>query len=438
MAITQSNPIDHDRALRRLVLYGASIVVLFCSVVGGWAARVPIAGAVVAPGQLVVNQNIRKVQHPTGGIVGEIRVNEGKFVSAGEVVLRLDETVMRASLQAVQKKIDELEVRQARLETERSGKRSLDFPSHLTRRTSEPQIAEMLSTEHALFAARRASHELRKSRLEMRIQQLREEHASSMADLKAKQQLAKITSKELTELRSLDARKLVTTNRLNSVERDAVGLDGQQAQLAAALRQIEGKVLETEMQSAGIDDELRAETTKELREVQAELAQQQEKRVAAVDALQRIDVRAPVSGQVHQLAVHTVGGVISAAEPIMLIVPSEEQLELEVRILPHDVDQLVLGQPATVRLNAFNQRTTPELRGEVVRISGDVVKDQATGMQFYSSRVALDPKSVAELGALKLQAGMQATALITTSDRTAWEYMSKPIVDQMRRAFRER
>jgi HlyD family secretion protein len=387
---------------------------------------------------LVVNQHVRKVQHPTGGVVGELRVREGSFVKAGDIVLRLDETVIRAGLQGVLKKIDELDARQARLDAERSGKPTLVFPERLASRTGEREVAEMLSTEQALFSARRTSHELRSSRLASRVQQLKEELNGNRAELAAKQKLAGITSRELTELRSLDARRLITTQRLNTVERDAVSLDAQQAQLSAQIAQVQGRIVETEMQAAGLDDELRAETTKELREVQAELAQLQEKRVAALDALQRIDLRAPVSGQVHQLAAHTVGGVVSPAEPVMLIVPTEEQLEAEVRVQPHDVDQLTIGQPAFVRLSAFNQRTTPELRGSVARISGDVVKDAATGQLFYAARVSLDPEAVRALGALKLQSGMQATAFITTSERTALAYLLRPILDQMSRAFRER
>lgn len=429
---------DFDRALRRLTYKGAAILMLFAGLAGLWAAHLMISGAVVANGQLVVTQNLRKVQHPTGGVVGELLARDGDFVQAGQIVVRLDETIIRATLHGITKKIDELQARGARLNAERSGYAPLEFPKVLTDRKSEPDVAEILTTETALYEARKTSHALRKQRLGERVQQLGKEIESLSADLAAKRQLAEITNKELAGLRTLDSQRLVTTQRLHNLERDAVNLAGQQGQLTAGIAQAEGKIVETQMQLASLEDELRAETTKELREVQAELAQQQEKRLAASDQLQRIDIRAPVAGQVHQSAVHTVGGVITAAEPIMLIVPTEELLELEVRIQPQDVDQLYVGQTAILRLNAFNRRTNPDIDATVSRVSADVSKDQQTGVLYYSARLTLDQASVAKLGGLKLQAGMQAEALIKTSDRTVLDYLTKPLFDQMRRAMRER
>jgi HlyD family secretion protein len=436
--MTTSTIIDFDRALRDLTIKGMIIIALFAALVGLWAARLPIAGAVVATGQLVVTQNLRKVQHPTGGVVGELLARDGDHVQAGQVVVRLDETVIRSTLHGITKKIDELQARAARLNAERVGYASLVFPKALLDRQTEPEISEILTTEGALYEARKTSHMLRKQRLEERVLQLRKEMESLVIDLRAKQQLAEIAHKELAGLKSLDSQRLVTTQRLNALEREAVNLTGQQGQLAASIAQAEGKIVETQMQVAGLDDELRAETTKELREVQAELAQQQEKRAAAVDQLQRIDIRAPVSGQVHQSTVHTVGGVITAAEPIMMIVPTEEVLELDIRIQPHDIDLLYVGQSAVIRINAFNRRTTPDIAAVVTRVSADVSKDQQTGALFYTARLSLDQDSVASLDGLKLQAGMQAETLIKTNERTVLEYLSKPLVDQMRRALRER
>ena len=430
--------IDFDRALRDLTYKGAGIFAAFVILAGIWATQLPISGAVVSTGQLVVTQNLRKVQHPTGGVVGEIHARDGDFVKAGDVVVRLDETVILANLHGITKKIDELQGRGARLNAERSGYAPLLFPKSLTERARDPVVAEIISTETALYEARKTSHVLRKQRLGERILQLKKEMESLSFDLDAKRKLAEITDKELAGLRKLDESRLVTTSRLSAMEREAVNLTGQQGQIQASIAQTEGRIVETEMQLASLDDELRAETTRELREVQGELAQQQEKKAAATDMLQRIDIRAPVSGQVHQSTAHTVGGVITAAEPIMLIVPTEEVLELEVRINPHDIDLVYVGQSSEIRLNAFNRRTTPHIDASVTRVSPDVTKDQQTGALYYSARLTLDPKSVAALGDLKLQAGMQAEALIKTSERTALEYLMKPLSDQMRRAMRER
>lgn len=429
---------SHKDSLRKLALQGFTVLGVFAASVGVWAARVPLDGAVVTTGQLVVNSSVRKIQHPTGGVVGELLVREGDQVRAGDVLIRLDETVIRATLTAIEKKIDELQARAARLEAERLGYGALKFPKVLRDRISDPDVAEILSTEQSLYEARKLSHVSKKQRLGERVGQLTNELRSLQTDLETKRRLADITEKELANLRALDARQLVQTQRLNAVERDAVAVAGQQAQLQSAMAQAEGKITETEMQLAAVDDELRAEVTKELRETQADLAQQHEKRVAALDQLHRVEIRAPIAGQVHQLAAHTIGGVVQAAEPIMLIVPSDEALELEVRIQPHDIDQLHVAQEASIRIQAFNRRTTPEIEGEVTRISADVTKDQQTGAFYYTARVALKPEGMAKLAGLKLQAGMQAEAYIKTAERTAFEYLTKPISDQMRRALRER
>lgn len=443
MAPTQQSQyperLDNSAALRRLTWRGAIIVGTFGISFGVWAARVPIDGAVVASGQFVVDSSVRKVQHPTGGVVGELNVAEGSLVQKGDVVLRLDQTVLRAGLEGIQKKIDELESKIARLEAERLGYDTPPaFPADLQKRISDERVAKILATEIALYEARKSSHLLRKKRLGERVQQLQAESDSIKSDLIAKKKLADITTEELVSLRSLKERNLVSLQRINSIERDAVNVEGQKAQLEASVAQVDGKILETELQSLSLDDELRAETTKELREAQAALAQESEKLVAAMDQLARVEVRAPITGVVHQLSVHTVGGVVRAADPMMLIVPRDEALELEVKVKPQDIDQLQMGQAASIRIHAFNQRTTPVIQGKVSRISADVTADERTSETYYTARVAIGPSEHDKLNGLTLQAGMQAEALIRTSERTMFEYLTKPLVEQMRRSMRER
>lgn len=431
-------PIDHTQILRKLTREGLAIVLIFGVGTAVWATQTQISGAVVAPGQLVLHNNDRKVQHPTGGVVGELNVRDGDIVKAGQILIKLDETIIRATLQGITKKIDELEARAARLNAERNGYSVLAFPERLELRKSETDVAEIVETERSLYEARKAAHILRKQRLAERVQQLEQEAESLRADLDSKIKLASITDFEIKGLRTLDRQKLVTTQRMNNIERDAVNLTGQQSQLLASIAQTKGKIVETQMQSSSLDDELRADTTKELREAQAELAQQQEKKSAALDQLQRVDIRAPISGRVNELRVHAVGAVVTTAEPIMQIVPSEEQLELEVHVQPHDIDLLHVGQVASVRLNAFNRRTTPQIDAEVTRIAANVMKDEQTGALYYLARLTLGDHSLAEIKDLKLQAGMQAEALIKTVDRTPLEYLIKPLHDQMSRAMRER
>ncbi|HEV7336274.1 MAG TPA: HlyD family type I secretion periplasmic adaptor subunit [Bosea sp. (in: a-proteobacteria)] len=222
------------------------------------------------------------------------------------------------------------------------------------------------------------------------------------------------------------------------LEREAANLEGQKGQLLAAVAQAESRIGETQLQIIQIEDALREEVMKELREIQARSAELVERRVAAEDQLTRIEIRSPSAGFVHQLAVHTVGGVITPAEPVMMIVLAEEGLEVEARILPADIDQLALGRAALVKVHAFNQRTTPELNGKVSRISADTSRDPQTGATFYTIRVGVTPEELARLAPHRVGAGMQADVFVRTEDRTPLEYILKPLRDQIAKAFKER
>lgn len=429
---------NHTDALKGLTGKGLFVVFALLAAAGVWATTAEISGAVVSSGQLVAQNNVRKVQHPNGGVVHAIYVRDGERVEANQVVVRLDDIVARAALAGVTKRIDELDARAARLNAERTDFSALAFPASLTRRLELPEVKEIVDTERALYDVHKVSHVTRKQRMAERIEQLRNEVSSLKADLSAKQKLTTLTDAELNLLRDLAAKELTTSQRLNAVQRESINLAGQLGQISAGIAQAHGKIIETEMQLTGLDDELRAETIKELREVQAERAQQQEKYAAALDQLQRVEIRSPIAGRVHQLAIHAVGGVIQPAEQIMLIVPSEEKLELEVRLSPQDIDQVFIGQTADVQFNAFNRRTTPKVEATVTQISADVTTDQRSGAAAYIARIALSDDSLARLEGVKLQPGMQAEALIKTSERTPLQYLVKPLLEQMSKALRER
>ena len=361
----------HEKALRRSATTGLAVIGLFGGTIGLWAATSTLSGAVVAPGQFVVDSNVKKVQHPTGGIVGELRVREGDRVKEGDLLIRLDETVTRANLQIVSKQLDEFLARQARLEAERDGKNELILPEEFEARTSEPAVDKLMASERTLFEARRSAREGQKSQLRKRISQLEDEINGLRAQQSAKVREAVLIEDELKGVRELYEKNLVQLSRLCALERDAASIEGQRGQLVAAIAQSEGKIAETSLQIIQVDEEDRAEVMKELREIQGRVSELVERRVAAEDQLKRIDIRSPSAGYVHQLDVHTVGGVISPAEPAMLIVPDNEELNLEARVMPQDIDQLALGQHAKVRVHASNARTTPELNGTLTRISAD-------------------------------------------------------------------
>jgi HlyD family secretion protein len=441
MIVEATNPANkpsvHEKALRRLSTTGLSLIALFFGTIGVWAGVSTLSGAVVAPAQFVVDGYVKKVQHPTGGIVGELLVKEGDRVKEGDVLIRLDETLTRANLQIVTKQLDELLARQARLEAERDAAPTIETPQDFLSRLDDPAVAKLMAGETTLFDARVASREGQKSQLQKRISQLQDEIAGYKAQQVAKAREATLIQDELKGVRELYAKNLVQLPRLSALERDAASIEGQRGQLQAGVAQTEGRIAEISVQMIQLDEEARADVMKDLREVQARIAELVERRVAAEDQLKRIDIRAPSSGYVHQLAVHTVGGVISPAEPLMLIVPTNEELDLEGRVAPQDIDQLRTGQQAEVRIHFSNARQTPELKGTLTRISADVSRDQQTGASFYTIRVTLPKEEVKRLGELKLIAGMQAEVFVQTHESTPFEYFMKPLTDQFARAFRE-
>ncbi|MFL5332788.1 MAG: HlyD family type I secretion periplasmic adaptor subunit [Geminicoccaceae bacterium] len=428
----------HHAKLRKLTLCGTSLIALFGGTIGLWAATSNLSGAVMAGGEFVVDSSVKKVQHPTGGIVGSLLVHEGDRVNEGDIVVRLDETVTRANLQVVSKQLDELIGRQARLEAERDGASEVQIPSEFAARMSEPEIKKIMDSERILFTARLGARASQKDQLRKRISQSQDEITGLKAQQEAKVREATLITDELEGVRGLYKKNLVPLTRLNALERDAASIQGQQGQLIAGVAQAEGRIAETSLQIIQVDEETRASALKDLREAQGQIAELTERRVAAQDQLKRTDLRAPATGFVHQLNIHTVGGVISPAEPVMLIVPANDSLDLEAKVQPQDIDQLALGQLAHIRLHASNSRTTPELDGKVTRISADVTKDQRTGAPYYTMSVEISTDQLKKLdGHVKLMAGMQAEVFVEVNRRTPFEYLMKPLKEQFARAFRE-
>lgn len=406
--------------------------------VGGWAAATDVAGAVIAQGIVVVESNVRKVQHPTGGVVGEIRARDGDRVKVGDILVRLDETITRTNLAIVTRAVDEFAARKARLEAERNGAEKVTFPDGLLQRANDRDVGLIVAGERTLFELRRSARMGQKAQLRQRITQLEEEVAGLTAQARAKAQEIVLVQRELAGARDLWDKNLMPITKLTALEREAVRLEGERAQLMAQSAQAKGRIAETELQVIQIDRDLTSEVGKELREVDAKTGELTERRVAAEEQLRRIDIRAPQDGTVHQSVVHTVGGVISPADAIMFIVPDADSLVIEARVAPHEIDQLQLGYSAVLRFSAFNQRTTPETTGKVTRISADITIDQRTGTPYYAVRIALGADEIARLGDVKLLPGMPVEAFIKTGDRRVISYLVKPLQDQIMRSFRER
>jgi HlyD family secretion protein len=329
-------------------------------------------------------------------------------------------------------------MREARLKAERDGAEAVSVPAILASRTFDPEVAEIVNGEQSLFTSRRESKAGQLSQLNERVGQLTKESEGITAQIEAKTREISLIADELTGLADLEAKQLVTTSKMAALKREKARLEGELGQYEAALAQTSGRRTEVALQMARLDQEMKTEVVKELREAQTRIAEFVERKIAAADQLRRVDIRAPQDGIVHQLAVFTVGGVINPGEPIMLIVPQDDKLQVEARIAPQDIDQVRPGMQARLRFSAFSQQTTPQIAGEVVSISPDLTRDQITGEIYFTARISMPDAERAKLGNNKLQPGIPVEVHITTEARTALSYLVKPMSDQINRAFRER
>ena len=426
------------RSIQVHLVIGLAVVVVLAGGLGGWASTAEISGALIAPGQIVVETNVKKVQHPTGGVVGELLTRDGDKVKAGQIVVRLDDTVTKANLAIVTKNLDAALARAARLQAEQRGLEGITFPPQLTDRARDPDVATVMASESKLFEVRVNGRAGQKAQLRERVTQLNEEIAGLAAQEKAKDEEIALVQKELEGVRDLYNKRLIQISRLTTLERDSARLNGERAQYIASRAQAKGKITETELQIIQVDKDLVSEVSKDLRETNDKIGEFVERKVTAEDQLRRVDIRAPQDGIVEQTSVHTVGGVITAGDTIMLIVPQTDDLQVEAKVNPQDIDKLQVGQKTLLRLSAFNQRTTPELSGTVSRVSPDVTTEQRTGQSYYTIRVSMPPEEIARLGDVKLIPGMPVEAFVQTGNRTMMSYLMKPLHDQLMRAFRER
>lgn len=438
--MTQTTKTSRDlrRSIRRQTMAGLIVVAVLFGGFGVWAATTSLSGAIIAIGQVVVETNVKKVQHPTGGIVGEIRVRDGDRVQTGDLLLRLDETVTRASLAMVVKQLDQFEARQARLIAERDDLPAIKVPASLSARQDHPDVAEVLAGERSLFEARRTAIEGQRAQLKERGAQLREEIRGLESQALAKRKQTALINQELEGVDKLYRQNLVPITRLTSLQREASRLDGEEGQLVAQIASSRGRIAEIELQSIQLHQDLKREVATELRDSQAKIGEFVERKIAAEDQLKRIELRAPQDGFVHQLAVHTVGGVINAGEPVMLIVPQADTLVVEARIAPQDIDQIRPGQRVALRFSAFSQQTTPEIFATLSRVSADLTREAQTNVSFYTVRVTIPEEEMKKLDGKALLPGMPVETFIQTGSRTALSYLIKPFEDQVARAFRER
>jgi HlyD family secretion protein len=426
--------LETSRAIRQNLL-AALLLVATIGVAAAFSAYTPLDGAVVAPGTIVVEGNVKKIQHPTGGVVAEIAVAEGAGVSAGDLLMRLDETVTRANLDIVRNNLTTERARLARLQALRDGVMEPVFPADLA---EDAHISGVLEGEARLTQLLLNSREDQKRGLRERIEQSRQEIKGLEEQQNSYTGQRDIVRKDLEDLQPLYERGNIQRPRISALQRELMRNQGAVGDGVAKMAQARAKIAETELQIVRIDHDFLADIMKQLRETETRISELRERKITAEDQLKRVDIRSPLSGTVHQLAVHTIGGVVSPSDVLMHIVPSSDRLVVDVQVKPSDIDQLSMGQEARVRFSAFDRRITDELQGTLVRIAADLTHDPQNRLAFYTATVKVPETELARLNGRKLVPGMPAEVLIKTGERTLASYILKPMHDQMERALRER
>ncbi|NKL33287.1 HlyD family type I secretion periplasmic adaptor subunit [Rhizobium leguminosarum bv. viciae] len=428
---------ESKRSLNRHVaVVGVLSIALVCGI-GGWAATTELSSAVIGEGVIVVDGDVKKVQHLTGGIVSELLVSENDHVAAGQVLIRLDGTTTRANLSIVESTLAQLYARRARLKAERIGADSFEVEENIRDLTSSTSAEKLLDGEQKLFDSRRTALIGMKSQLASRKDQLGEQVKGLVVQINATNDALALIEQELEGIDTLYKKGLVTLQRLNTLKRARADLQGNSGQEIAAKAEAEGKAIEIDRQSIQLDEDRRSEIAKDLTDVEAQIAEYEERRGTALDQLHRLDITAPLTGRVHELSVHTVNGVIDPGQTLMLVVPENNELTVEAKVATRDIDQVHVGQSVDVRFSAFDQRTTPDVSGEITSIAPDIVKDERTGISYYPLRVKPKAESIAKLKTIKLYPGMPAEVFIKIGDRTVISYLTKPLTDQMQHVFRQ-
>ncbi len=429
---------QYERALAGELRRGRRVLTIAAIAVAVWAGLMPLAGAVIVPGNIVVHSNVKKVQHSLGGIVAEIFVNNGSKVKEGDRLLRLDETAPRTNLQVILRQLDEVHMKIARLIAERDGADEPNWPTAMTANVDPSERDRLFNSERSFFFNRVSTKRSEKELAKSRIEQLEKQIAGLEAQHESNARQISITADELKSVQAMLLEKLVTIQRATTLQREAARLDGVDGQLVSQIAETRNKVNETRLQALQLEQNFRSEVIRDLNEAEAKEGELQERRIAAQDQLKRTIVRAPSSGTVNDLVVHTAGGVITPAEVLMAIVPEGDPLEVDARLSPEKIDQVKPGQSARIRLTAFDATTTPELQGVVDFVSPDIVRDSQSGAGYYDVRISLRQDEPGRANGLQLVPGMPAEVFLEIGSRTMLSYLFKPLTDQLSRSFRER
>lgn len=422
---------EQPRLLRRLLMTVAGLFVILFLL----AALVPIGGAVIGGGQVGVESRVKRIAHPTGGVIAQILVHNGEHVKEGQLLMRLDDRVTGTDASLSNLTVEQLLAQRARLEAERLGDGGIVFPPQLTQ-SGSVTARKAMADEEKLFRLRQTEEGQIRAQLAARVAQYNQEIRGIEAQIAALKEQRRLIEPERQGVKELWDKQLVTINRLNQLERTAVDLDGNVGAMQAQIAQARAKITEAQEQSIQLAQTRRVQAGTDLAQVNTVLNQQQVRSVAAADQQDRSEIHAPYSGTVEKIAFAAIGDVVRPAEPIMEIVPDKDVMVVEAMISPADIDQVLKGQDARVRFTAFNQASTPEIPGKVIYVAMDRSENKEAQQSFYMVRIAVDQAKVAKEG-LDLKSGMPAEVYIETGSRSMLSYLTKPLRDQFMRAFRD-
>ncbi|MCK8485483.1 HlyD family type I secretion periplasmic adaptor subunit [Aliiroseovarius sp. S2029] len=403
---------------------------------GAWSITTRLSGAVIATGAIQIQSNRQVVQHAEGGVVGEILVRDGDVVAAGDMLIRFDDTLHRSELAIVEGQLFELMTRSARLKAERDGAEEIIFSDALLAISSEQDNARKIDGQRRLFRARIETQAREAEQLQEQISQLEHQVAGTEAQITSLGSQLDLIGQELESQTTLLSKGLTQSSRVTSLQREQAALSGEIGRLTAAKAQIGGQIAATRIEILKLGTQRREAAITELRDTEFRMAELSERRLALLERLSRMDVRAPTSGIIYGSVLFAERAVVQPAEPMMYVIPQDQPLVAMARIEAVSIDQVFVGQPAILRLPAFDQRFTPELNTRVERVSADVFEDQATGTSFYAAELSLTPDELARLGDQALLPGMPIEAYLKTDERTPLSYLTKPLMDYFYKAMR--
>ena len=423
---------------RRPLMLGTLTLLALLGGFGTWSVMTQISGAIVAQGQIQVDQNRQVVQHPDGGVVADIAVTEGQAVAAGDVLLRLDGSLLQSELAIVEGQLYELQARRARLEGERDDAATVTFPPALLEvARARPDVAELVDGQRRLFDARRDTLARQAEQLDRRRSQIGAQIEGIGAQITAMTRQLELVRAELADQKELLARGLAQASRVSELQRSEAELMGRAGELTAAGAEAAERVTEITLEALHLAALRREEAGTQLRDIGSRELELAERRRSLRERISRLDIRAPVSGIVLGLTVTTPQSVIRAADAILYIIPQDRPLVIAAKIAPIHIDEVFVGQPVRLTFAAFSARTTPQLSGRVSVLSADALNDPQTGVPYFRAEITLDSGEVARLGDQPLLPGMPVQVFMHTRDRTPLTYLLKPFTDYFDTAFRE-